>query len=447
MTIHEQICRVSWMTIHESAFQALLPVPPTASCIRKEVSLLFFRQLLIRTNTAMEMNSSSPSLHPAQRLDGIGQSIFAVMTRLANEYDAVNLGQGFPDFDGPAWLVEEYAKALRSGRNQYAPMQGTKSLRDAIASYQRRFWSMEWDAEQEITVTAGATEALLSSILALVDAGDEVILFEPFYDAHIADVRLAGGIPRFVTLHAPEFRIDAESLESAITARTRMIILNNPHNPTGRVFTAEELHVVADAAKRHDLLVLSDEVYEFLTFEDAVHIPIASLPGMRERTVTVSSTGKTFGMTGWKIGFALARRELTDAIRTVHQFATFAVNTPAQLAMAHALDRLESWLPSFRADYQRRRDIMMNGLAGTKFLFSKPKGAYFLMVSIPDSAGCSDVELARRLIEEYRVAVIPPSVFYGYSDEGMTMLRLCFAKRDETLTAGLERLRAASLAI
>jgi aspartate/methionine/tyrosine aminotransferase len=383
----------------------------------------------------------------ALRLGNIGQSIFSVMTRLAVEHGAVNLGQGFPDFDGPAWLLDEYAGALRRGRNQYAPMQGVQQLREAVAWYRNRFYALPCDADEEVTITAGATEALLSSILALVNPGDDVVLFEPFYDAHLADVRLAGATPRFVTLHAPDFRIDAEALEKAVTPSTRMIILCNPHNPTGRVFTLEELRIVADAAERHNLLLLSDEVYEFLTFDDRQHIPVASLPGMRERTVTVSSTGKTFGMTGWKIGFAVAPPDLTAAIRTVHQFATFAVNTPAQITMAQALRRLESYLHEFRSEYQRKRDILLAGLRETTFRCHNTEGTYFAMVDIPAGTGMSDVELTRFLIERHGIAVIPPSSFYGYSNEGESMLRLCFAKRDETLHAGLEALRAASVAI
>jgi aspartate/methionine/tyrosine aminotransferase len=383
----------------------------------------------------------------ARRIEGLGQSIFSVMTRLAVEHDAVNLGQGFPDFDGPGWLIDEYNRALRSGRNQYAPMQGTAVLRRAIAGYQREYWSLDWDAEEEITVTAGATEALLSAILALVDPGDEVILFEPFYDAHLADVRLAGATPRFVTLHAPDFRIEAQALQAVITPRTRMIILNAPHNPTGRVFSKDELSVVSAAAIEHDLLVLSDEVYEFLTYGNARHIPFASLPGMRERTVTVSSTGKTFGMTGWKIGYAMAAGPLSAAIRGVHQFATFAVNTPAQLAMSQALGRLGEYLPEFRAMYQGKRDLLLHGLADTGYKCIEPEGTFFTMMNIPATVGRGDVELAEHLIREYRVAVIPPSVFYGHSDEGTSMLRLCFAKREETLVEGLKRLRNALVAI
>lgn len=384
---------------------------------------------------------------PAQRLQGIEPSIFAVMSALAAKHNAVNLGQGFPDFDGPPWLVEQFAGALHAGRNQYAPMPGTQSLREAVAAYQRDMHAVSWDADTEITITAGATEALCCAFLAFLDPGDEVLLFEPFYDAYLADALLAGARPRCVTLHAPDFRIDEEELRRAVTPRTRMIVLNNPHNPTGRVFSAGELRLVAEVAEEHNLLVLSDEVYEFLTYDDARHIAFASLPGMRERCIAISSTGKTFGMTGWKIGYAMATAPLTQALRTVHQFATFAVNTPAQLAMGRALGRLAEYLPEFRATYQSKRALLAQGLADTPFTAILPEGSYFMMVRLPREGKRTDVEIARYLVEHHRVAVIPPSVFYTESDEGMTMLRLCFAKKDDTLRAGIECLRAASVAL
>lgn len=376
----------------------------------------------------------------AQRIDAIEASIFATMSQLAAEHNAVNLGQGFPDFDGPAWIVEAFTEALRSSKNQYAPMSGVQRLRRAIAGYQKLFYDMDFDAEREITVTAGATEALFSTMLALLNPGDEVILLEPYYDSYYANCLLAGAKPVCVTLHAPDFRIDAAALENALTEKTRMIVLNNPHNPTGRVFTQPELTVIADAAQRRDLLVISDEVYEFLIFDAGRHIPLATLPGMRERTITISSTGKTFGMTGWKIGYAIAAEPLTKAIRTVHQFVTFAVNTPGQHAMAHALEQLPEYLPEFRDLYQRKRDLLFDGLRESTLNAILPEGTYFMMARLPEGSG-SDVECATRLVTQQKVAVIPPSVFYKNSDEGMTMLRLCFAKTDETLREGIRRLQ------
>jgi aspartate/methionine/tyrosine aminotransferase len=376
----------------------------------------------------------------ARRISSIEPSIFATMSRLAVEHDAVNLGQGFPDFDGPSWIVDAFVDALRSEKNQYAPMHGTTRLRKAIAAYQKDYYGLAWNADTEITVTAGATEALFSAMLALLNEGDEVILFEPFYDSYHANVLIAGATAVCVTLHAPLFRIDESELDAAITSRTRMIVFNNPHNPTGRVFSNEEMDIVAACARRHDLLVLSDEVYEFLTFDGLRHTAFASLPGMQQRTVSVSSTGKTFGMTGWKIGFAMADHALTHAIRTVHQFATFAVSTPAQHAMAHGLERLHDYLPDFRTLYQEKRDLLLQGLQDSIFRTMKPEGTYFMMAALPTDAD-DDISYATQLVTRHRIAVIPPSVFYRRSDEGRRMLRLCFAKREDTLREGISRLQ------
>ena len=381
----------------------------------------------------------------AGRIASLPTTIFSTMSRLAAEHHAVNLGQGFPDFDGPEWIMEEAFRAMKEGKNQYAPMNGVRTFRRAIAGYQKKYYDLEWDPETEITVTAGATEALFSTMLALIDEGDEVVMFEPFYDSHRANTILAGGIPRYVTLRKPDFHFDPDELERIVSNRTRMLILNNPHNPTGKVYSREELEFIADLARRFDFLVLSDEVYEFLTYDDAVHVPMATLPGMRERTITVSSMGKTFGMTGWKLGFAAARPSLTGAIQKVHQFVTFAVNTPGQHAMAYALGRLESYLAEFRASYLRKRDFLLEGLTETIFNPHAPNGSYFVMVDIPPELGEDDVACAMRLVRDHGVAVIPPSAFYGASDEGRTMLRLCFAKKEETLKEGLERLRRVSI--
>ncbi len=377
----------------------------------------------------------------AERTTPIATSIFATMSRLAVEHNAVNLGQGFPDFDGPEWIMDEAFKAMHDGKNQYAPMPGILSLRKAIAGYQKLFYDIDWDPDSHVTVTAGATEALFSTMLSLIDPGDEVILFEPYYDSYQANVLLAGGIPKYVTLRKPDFHFDAEELERNITPKTIMLVLNNPHNPTGKMFSREELKIIASLAIKHDLLVLSDEVYEFLTFDDNMHVPISTLPGMRERTVTISSTGKTFGMTGWKIGYAIAQAPLTEAIRKVHQFATFAVNTPGQHAMALALSRLETYLPGFRALYAAKRRLLHEGLSGTIFSPHQPQGSYFMMADIPPSLVQNDIECAIGLVKTHGIASIPPSVFYSKSDEGATMLRFCFAKKDETLVSGIEKLR------
>jgi len=376
----------------------------------------------------------------APRTFTIKESIFATMSRLAVRHNAVNLGQGFPDFDGPAWIIDEAIAAMRSGKNQYAPMNGTRTLRDAVSGLYRTFYDLEYDPETEITVTAGATEALYSTITALIGEGDEAVMFEPFYDGHQADVLLAGGIPKYVTLHKPDFHFNPDDIERQITPRTKLLILNNPQTPLGKVFTRDELLSIAAIVASHNLLALSDEVYEFLTFDGAEHIPFASLPGMRERTITISSTGKTFGMTGWKIGYACAPADITRAIQTVHQFATFAVNTPGQIAMGHAIGRLPEYLPEFRALYAAKRNLLYEGMQRTRFAPHLPRGSYFMMVDIPDELCPGDVACARMLVERMGVATIPPSVFYGTSDEGTTMLRLCFAKSDVTLRQGMKLL-------
>lgn len=378
----------------------------------------------------------------AKRTHGIPTSIFSTMSKLAVEHKAVNLGQGFPDFDGPPWIMEKAFEAMRKGKNQYAPGSGILSLRKAIAEVDQNHYGLEWEPDNEITVTAGATEALYSTIASLVNPGDEVIMFEPFYDAHQANVVLAGGIPRYVTLKKPDFSFDFDELEKLITPATKMIILNTPHNPTGKVFSDEELAFIAETAVKNDLIVISDEVYEFLTYDDVRHKPIASYSGMRERTVTISSTGKTFGMTGWKIGYAVAQPSLTEAIRKVHQWTIFAVNTPGQHAMAYGFGQLNSYLPDFRAEYQKKRDIALRELEGSAFKAHKPLGSYFIMVDIPEGLFENDIDAAKRLVTEHGIATIPPSVFYAKSDEGQSMLRLCFAKEEKTLIEGTKRLKA-----
>lgn len=377
----------------------------------------------------------------ADRIASMPTSIFSSMSKMAFEYKAVNLGQGFPDFDGPSWIMDEAYKAMKAGKNQYAPTAGIFSLRRQIAEYHKKFYDIEWSPETNITITAGATEALFSVIHAFINKGDEVIIFEPFYDGYYADVILAGGIPKPVTLYKPEFNFNINELEDAVNKSTKMIILNTPHNPTGKIFSKEEMQAIADIAIKYDLLVLSDEVYEFLLFENAKHIPIASLEGMRERTITVSSTGKTFGLTGWKIGYVIANTKLTEAVQKVHQWTTFAVNTPGQHAMAFAFAEINEYLPDFIKTYTRKRDLVLDILKDSKFKPYKPQGSYFIMTDIPMDIFKDDVDCAMKLVKDYGVAVIPPSVFYLKSDEGKTMLRLCFAKSDETLIDGANRLK------
>ncbi len=377
----------------------------------------------------------------ANRILKVETSIFATMSQLAIKHKAVNLGQGFPDFDGPAWIMEEAYKAMKNGKNQYAPMNGILTFRKAISNVYKNYYSLDFNPDTEITVTAGATEALYSTFNAFFQEGDEIILFEPYYDGYYADLLLSGATPKIITLHKPDFLFDFFELEAHITQKTKAIVLNNPHNPTGKVWTLEELNLIAKLAKRYDLLVISDEVYEFLTFDNVQHIPFATLPEMKERTVTISSMGKTFGMTGWKIGYAVAPPNLTAAIQKIHQWTAYAVNTPGQHAMAYALSQLDSYLPEFRKLYQSKRDFLFNELKNTKFKPHLPKGSYFMMVDIPAEKQVDDIKCAMDLVERNGVVTIPPSVFYSKSDEGKTMLRLCFAKKDEVLIAGIERLK------
>lgn len=380
------------------------------------------------------------TLRSAKRIHAIQDSIFSTMSKMAVEHKAVNLGQGFPDFDGPAWIQDKAFEAMKEGKNQYAPTPGIFSLRKVISDISKDNYDIEWDPDLEITIFAGATEALYCAVNALIDEGDEVILFEPYYDAHQSDVLLAGGIPKYITLQKPDFNFDTDDLKKQITNKTKAIILNTPHNPTGKVFTIDELQIIADIAIDNDLIVIADEVYEYLTFDDAKHIPIATLEGMKKRTITISSTGKTFGMTGWKIGYACASESLTNAMRKVHQWTTFAVNTPAQHAMAYGFENLKEYLPDFRNLYQSKRDLMLKELQKTQFNAHNPKGSYFIMIDIPEGKFENDVDAAIKLVKDFGVATIPPSVFYSRADEGKTMLRLCFAKNDNTIIDGIGKL-------
>jgi aspartate/methionine/tyrosine aminotransferase len=373
----------------------------------------------------------------ARRINNIEPSIFSVMSKYAFENNAYNLGQGFPDFDGPEWIIESFHKAMLEGKNQYAPSQGIHSLRNNISDYYKNHYDLSYNFEKEIMITSGATEALYCSITALINEGDEVILFEPFYDSYLADIYLAGGIPRFVTLNKPDFSFNSNDLDNLINDKTKLIIVNNPHNPSGKVYTENELKIISEFAIKNDLFVISDEVYEFLTFDDAKHIPIATFPEMKERTITISSTGKTFSMTGWKIGYISTSEKILSEIFKVHQWTVFAVNTPGQNAMAYALSRLDEYLPEFRTFYKKKRDLILKELEKTKFKAFIPNGSYFLLAEIPDS---NDIDLSLKLVKDYKIATIPTSVFYKKSSEGKSLLRLCFAKSDETIINGIKNL-------
>ncbi len=384
------------------------------------------------------------TLRTHDRLAPFGTTIFTEMTRLANEHGAVNLAQGFPDFDGPEWLLQAAREAISSGRNQYARSRGLPALTEAIARSYARLHALSFDPATEVVVTSGATEAMAAALLGTVGPGDEVIFVEPFYDAYPAALAMAGGVPRYCTLRAPDFALDADAIERLVTRRTKWLVLNTPHNPTGRVFTAEELDAVAAVVERHGLHVLSDEVYEHLTWDGARHVPFASRPGMRERTLTLSSAGKSFSVTGWKVGWAVGPAALVDAVQAAHQFLTFSVVTPLQAAVAVALDALvpgEGYLAQLRRDYEGRRAKLLTLLREAGFDPLVPEGAYFVLAGFSRHSNEDDASFARTLTTRHGVAAIPPTAFYSADpSDGRRLLRFAFCKRDETLAAAAARL-------
>lgn len=376
----------------------------------------------------------------ASRTNGFKDSIFAVMSQKAAEHNALNLSQGFPDFDGPEFLKNKANDYIAKGYNQYAPYMGIPALREAVSSYYKKFYDLNYNAANMVTICNGATEGIYLTIQSLINPGDEVIVLEPFYDSYITSIQMAGGAAVPVTLKGTYFEFSLEDLEAAVSDKTKLIIVNNPHNPSGKVFSIEEQKALCEFTIRHDLYLMSDEVYEFLLFDEAKHIPFASYPGMFERTITLSSAGKTFGLTGWKIGWVCAGPGITDIVRKVHQYITFSVATPLQYAVADALGELDWYLPEFVNTYKQKRDLFYSGLKSLGFDFPIPKGTYFMMLPLDQITEKDDVSFCEELIEKFKVATIPPSAFYLKSDEGKKYLRLCFAKKDETLKQVLKNL-------
>lgn len=379
----------------------------------------------------------------SDRLAPFGTSIFSEMTKLALEHDAVNLAQGFPDFDGPAALMDHVAAAMRQGHNQYARSMGHPLLVQALARRQARLYELRYDPMSEVVVTSGATEAIASSLLGLLRQGDEVILVEPFYDSYPACVALAGAHARYVTLRFPDFALPLDEIAAQITPRTRVLLLNSPHNPTGRVLSRAELEGVAELARRHDLWVICDEVYEHLTFDGLRHVPLATLPGMRERTLIISSAGKTFSFTGWKVGWCLGPAAMIAAVQAAHQFVTFATSTPTQVGLARFLDELDdSYYRELTAEYTARRGLLLAGLRAAEFDVAPAQGTYFLTAGFGRLSDLDDRAFSRELVSGYGVAAIPPSVFYAaHPDEGRRLLRFAFCKQPATLERAAERLR------
>jgi aspartate/methionine/tyrosine aminotransferase len=379
----------------------------------------------------------------ARRVAGVGTSIFSEITGLAIKHEAVNLGQGFPDFAAPEFVKQAAERHIREDRNQYAPSPGVARLRRALADdwLRKQPGAPAIDPDAEITVGCGATELLHDAVLATVDPGDEVIVLEPTYDAYVPDILMAGGVPRPVALEPLTWRLDVDRLAAAFGPRTRVLILNTPHNPTGKLFTRAELEAIAALCLRHDVVVISDEVYSELTFGSR-HISIATLPGMAARTITIDSMGKTFSVTGWKVGWAIAAPALTTALRAVHQFVTFTNSAPFQEALADVLPLAASdgFYDRLRAEYRRRRDTLTTILTDAGLPPLAIDGAYFLLADVGALGEASDVAFCRRLVTEIGVAAIPTSVFYADPATAPRLARFCFAKRDETLRAAAARL-------
>jgi len=380
--------------------------------------------------------------HSSARLDGLGVTIFAEMSRLAVRTGAVNLGQGFPDEDGPEQVKEAARRAISEGHNQYPPGTGIPALREAIARHQRRFHGIELDPEREVIVTTGATEAIASAVLGLVDPGDDVLVLEPYYDSYRAVIQMAGGRHRAVTLRAPDFRLPVDELRAAVTPRTTAILLNTPHNPTGTVLDATELAAIAEVAIEHDLVVISDEVYEHLTF-DVPHVPIATLPGMAERTLTISSAGKTFSFTGWKVGWATGPASLVDAAFGAKQFLSYTSGAPFQHAVAEALDLPDAFYADLNASLHRRRDLLCDGLEQVGLEVFRPAGTYFASTDIAGWGHTDGLEFCRALPETAGVVAIPNQVFHDDrpdgSNPGRTSVRWAFCKRPEVIEEALRR--------
>ncbi|WP_405916541.1 pyridoxal phosphate-dependent aminotransferase [Streptomyces sp. NBC_00728] len=397
-------------------------------------------------------SSARPFLN--RRLAEFGTTIFAEMSALAMSTGSINLGQGFPDTDGPEEIREAAVRALRDGRgNQYPPGPGVPELRAAIAAHHKRHYGLSYDPDTEVLVTAGATEAIAAALLALLEPGDEVIALEPYYDSYAASIAMAGGTRVPVTLRPDEggdgegghrrFRLDLDELRDAVTGRTRLLLLNTPHNPTGTVLTRAELTEIARIAVERDLLVVTDEVYEHLVFDDAEHVPLAGLPGMRERTVTIGSAGKTFSFTGWKVGWVTAPPALVGAVRSAKQFLTYVASGPFQYAVAEALALPDAYFEAFRADMLRKRDLLAAGLTEAGFAVFRPQGTYFITTDIRPLGESDGFAFCRALPERAGVVAIPNAVFYDHREQGAPFVRFAFCKRAEVLADAAERLRKA----
>jgi aspartate/methionine/tyrosine aminotransferase len=386
-------------------------------------------------------------IRSARRVSSFADSVFGEMTRLAKLHNAVNLSQGFPDFEAPQAIKDAACAAIQAEQNQYAPPYGTKALRDAIASDFTRRHGVPLVSDEQVTVCCGSTEAMMAVMLSSIDPGDEVIVFEPFYENYGPDAILAGATPTYVRLREPDWQFDPEELKQAFNSRTRAIVINSPNNPTGKVFTREELELIAGLCQRWDVLAISDEIYERIVFGGHTHVPMASIPGMADRTITTSGLSKTYSVTGWRIGWAISPPSLTGGIRKVHDYLTVAAPTPFHDAGVAALSMADSFYTQLAADYQAKRDLMLDILGRHGFESYRPGGAYYVMADVSRFGFSSDSEFAHYLVKEIGVATVPGSSFYIDPTAAPQTVRFCYSKRDETLHEAdrrLARLRQAA---
>jgi N-succinyldiaminopimelate aminotransferase len=389
--------------------------------------------------------AAAPRNRMATRLRSIPPTIFSQMSALAVRTGSLNLGQGFPDQDGPPTVVDAAVQALRTGHNQYPPGPGIPELRRAIAAHQARHYDLDLDPDTDIVVTAGATEAIAAAILAFLNPGDEMVVLEPFYDSYVACIEMAGGVRRPVTLRAPDFRLDPDALRAAVTDRTTTLLLNTPHNPTGAVLTAGELEMVAEVAREHDLVVITDEVYEHLVFDGRRHVPICTLPGMWERTVTISSAGKTFSFTGWKVGWVSGPADLVATVMAAKQWLTFSNAAPLQPAVAVALDQESGFYESLAKDLQAKRDLLVDGLRTLEVEVYPPEATYFATTDVRAYGYPDAMSFCLALPEKAGVVAIPSQVFYDDHEEGRHKVRWAFCKDTAVIEEGVRRLQAADL--
>jgi aspartate/methionine/tyrosine aminotransferase len=368
------------------------------------------------------------------------ESVIREMTRLNQIHGGVNLSQGFPDFPAPAAIKDAACAAINADVNQYAVTWGARPLREAVAREFSRRYALPIVADEQVTVCCGSTEAMMATMLAIIDPGDEVVIFEPFYENYGPDAILSGATPRYVTLHEPDWSFDPDELAAAFNDKTKAIIINTPNNPTGKVFSREELEIIATLCRKWDAIAISDEIYEHIIYDGEQHIPIATIEGMADRTVTINGLSKTYSVTGWRVGWTISPPSLTGAIRKVHDFLTVGAAAPLQEAGAVALELPDSYYAKLAADYQRRRDVLLEILERHHFTCFKPLGAYYIMTDISTFGFADDVEFARYLVKDVGVAAVPGSSFYKSSNEGRTKLRFCFCKKDETLQEADRRL-------